>query len=194
MEEGPITHPGVPQEIYHTLGPKTFWIFLLEKLNAPFIFLIVTVALFSIEGQQFLVIKGVGDITPYVNYAAEALPWHFPADARHRIASSRGSNIAPSSIVSEIIRLKIKRGVFTKEEVAIPYQPNPRREYQARSIFPDDGTFPHHHSHCRAGRRDRQTIASQKAFCRRSTKTLPNGYSRSSWSGPTCKKLLKRSS
>lgn len=121
MDEGPITHPGVPQEVYHTLGLKTFWVFLLEKLNAPMVLLLISVVLFAIEGQPFLLIKGVGNITPYINYGAEACFGIFLFMLAVILIVTWIEYRTYKYCLGEN-SLKIKRGLFTKEEVAIPYR------------------------------------------------------------------------
>src|SRR5882672_764160 len=71
MDEGPIVHPGVPEEVYHTLGKKTFWIFMLQRIQASFVLLIVTVGLFVLSTQPFLVKTPAGNLMPYATLAAE---------------------------------------------------------------------------------------------------------------------------
>ena len=71
MDETPITHPGVPEEVYHTLGKKTFWIFFLQRVHAAFILLLLTIALFVIERPTVLDDQAVRRIcTRYVMMAA----------------------------------------------------------------------------------------------------------------------------
>ena len=63
MDENPITHPGVPEEVYHTMGKKTFWIFLLQRAHAAFILLLLAIALFVFGQQSFLAAAPVGNLT-----------------------------------------------------------------------------------------------------------------------------------
>src|SRR5579864_1065836 len=70
MDEKPIDHPGVPQKVYHTLGKRTFLIFLFERINAAAVFLLLTIALFVLQGQPFLKQTPAGDLSPYANLAA----------------------------------------------------------------------------------------------------------------------------
>ena len=121
MDEGSITHPGVPQEMYHTLGPKTFWIFLLERLNGPIVFLFVTIALFSIEGQSFLIVKGVGNLNPYVDYAAWGCLAIFLVMLGVMLVLTWLEYTTYKYCLGDN-SLKIKRGILNKEEVAIPYR------------------------------------------------------------------------
>ncbi len=121
MDENPVSHPGVPEEKYHTLGKKTFWIFLLQRVHSSAIFLLVAVGLFAIKGEAFLVKTPVGDLSKYANAAAWAalaafliifsitlfITWLI----YHGYKFSLGEDA-----------LKIKKGVLNKEETAIPYR------------------------------------------------------------------------
>jgi putative membrane protein len=121
MQETPITHPGVPEEVYHTMGKKTFWIFFLQRAHAAFTLLIVTIALFMIAQQSFLVKTPIGDITSYVVLGAWICLALFLV------------TLAVTFLVAWLIyanykyclgddSLKIKRGILNKEEVAMPYR------------------------------------------------------------------------
>ncbi len=121
MDEGPIVHPGVPQEVYHTLGPKTFWMFLIEEINAAIILFIISIGLFVLAGQPFLVVKQLGNLAPYVLLAADLC------------LALTGFVLAFTLIMVWLTyryykyclgedSLKIKRGILNKEEVAIPYR------------------------------------------------------------------------
>jgi len=121
MDEGPITHPGVPEEVYHTMGKKTFWIFFLGRANALFILLLATLAFFILSQQPFLANTQFGDLTPYAVFGERlagvlfliALAFAFLATwfvySRYKFCLGDDS-------------LKIKRGILNKEEVAIPYR------------------------------------------------------------------------
>lgn len=121
MQETPIDHPGVPQEVYHTLGKKTFWIFLLDRIGAPFILLAVSAGLFVLSTQPFLKnIQGMNTI-PYAVLAYQIVFLLFVVFLAivvfitWLIYSNYKFCLGEDS-------LKIKRGVLTKEEVAIPYR------------------------------------------------------------------------
>jgi putative membrane protein len=121
MDETPITHPGVPEEVYHTMGKKTFWIFLLQRVHAAFILLLLTIVLFVLEQQPFLASTPIGDITRYVALGAWIglalfvvvflitllIAWLIYANYKFCLGDDS---------------LKIKRGILNKEEVAIPYR------------------------------------------------------------------------
>jgi uncharacterized membrane protein YdbT with pleckstrin-like domain len=122
MDENPIPdHPGVPEEQYHMLGPKTFWIFFLQRVHAAFILLLLTIALFVINQQSFLMTQRFGNLTPYavlgtwicallfVVVLAISLFVAWLIYSRYKFCLSEDS-------------LKIKRGVLNKEEVSIPYR------------------------------------------------------------------------
>jgi len=121
MDEGPIGHPGVPEEVYHTLGRRTFWLFFIEQVNGLLAFLIVTIVLFALDGQPFLATKQFGNLAPYVLWGAEIclalcvfifaftllMVWLTYRNYKYCLGEDS---------------LKIKRGILNKEEVAIPYR------------------------------------------------------------------------
>ena len=121
MDENPITHPGVPEEVYHTMGRKTFWIFLLQRANAAFILLLLSIALFVIDQQSFLATTPVGNLVGYTMMGAWIALILFVVV------------FAITLLVAWLIyknykyclgddSLKVKRGILNKEEVAIPYR------------------------------------------------------------------------
>jgi putative membrane protein len=121
MDENPITHPGVPEEVYHTMGRKTFWIFLLQRANAAFILLLLSIALFVIGQQSFLATTPVGNLVGYTMMGAWIALILFVVV------------FAITLLVAWLIyknykyclgddSLKVKRGILNKEEVAIPYR------------------------------------------------------------------------
>jgi putative membrane protein len=121
MDENPITHPGVPEEVYHTMGKKTFWIFLLQRAHAAFILLLLAIALFVIGQQSFLVTTPLGNLSGYTMMAAWIalalfvvvfaitllIAWLIYKNYKYCLGDDS---------------LKIKRGILNKEEVAIPYR------------------------------------------------------------------------
>jgi len=121
MEENPVTHPGVPEDQYHTLGKKTYWIFVLERVHAAGVLLLVFVGLLAIKDQPFLQNVGGHDLTPYSNLVALIVLILFVL------------TFAITLLIAWLIytnykfylgddSLKIKRGILNKEEVAIPYR------------------------------------------------------------------------
>jgi putative membrane protein len=121
MDENPITHPGVPEEVYHTMGKKTFWIFFLERIHAAFILLLLAIALFIVSRQAFLATTQFGDLTRYAVAAWELCGLLFvivlaiSLFVAWLVYSTYKFSLGDDS-------LKIKRGILNKEEVAIPYR------------------------------------------------------------------------
>jgi uncharacterized membrane protein YdbT with pleckstrin-like domain len=121
MDENPITHPGVPEEVYHTMGRKTFWIFLLQRVHAAFILLLFTIALFVLGGQAFFATTQLGNLTGYTMMAAWiALALFVVVLAITFLAAWFIYKNYKYCLGDD--SLKIKRGVLNKEEVAIPYR------------------------------------------------------------------------
>jgi uncharacterized membrane protein YdbT with pleckstrin-like domain len=121
MQETPITHPGVPQEVYHMMGKKTFWIFFLQRTQAAFVLLLVTIVFFVLSQQTALMTTKFGDLTRYAVALAELCGLLFIVA------------LAIALFVAWLIysrykfclgddSLKIKRGILNKEEVSIPYR------------------------------------------------------------------------
>lgn len=115
------SHPGVETEKYHTLGHKTFLIFLLQRIHASFVCLLLAVGLFVLAGQPFLATSPLGNIANYVTEAA----WIFLALffivflITYFVAWLIYANY---KFFLGVDSLKIKRGILNKEEVAIPYR------------------------------------------------------------------------
>ena len=121
MQETPITHPGVPEEVYHTMGKKTFWIFFLERAHAAFTLLILTIALFVIAQQSFLTSTPFGDLTRYAIMAAWACLALFVLATAITFLIAWLVYVTYKYCLGDD-SLKIKRGILNKEEVAIPYR------------------------------------------------------------------------
>jgi uncharacterized membrane protein YdbT with pleckstrin-like domain len=121
MDETPITHPGVREEVYHTLGKKTFWIFFLQRVHASFILLLLTIVLFVVSGQTFLMTKQFGNSAPYVLDAAWICAFLFIVGF--------GITLFIAWLIYSRFKfclgedsLKIKKGLLEKEEISIPYR------------------------------------------------------------------------
>lgn len=121
MDENPITHPGVPEEEYRTLGKKTFWIFFLQRIQPVFILLLLTIGLFILGQQSFLDSKQFGDLTPYVIGGAWIAALLFIVFFCIALFSSWLTYSHFKFCLGED-SLKIKKGILEKEEVAIPYR------------------------------------------------------------------------
>jgi uncharacterized membrane protein YdbT with pleckstrin-like domain len=121
MDENPTTHPGVPDDVYHTLGKKTFAIFLFQRIGPSFVLLLISIALFALQGQSFLGQISIPNISYYVHLGALAALGLFVLFfliaflISWLIYSNYKFSLGDNS-------LKIKRGIFEKEEVAIPYR------------------------------------------------------------------------
>lgn len=96
-------------------------IFILQRIQAPLILLVVSIILFAIQGQPFLVSPQFGNLGPYVNLGAAA------AFVLFIIFAAIGFLVAWLIYVNYKFclgedSLKIKRGILNKEEIAIPYR------------------------------------------------------------------------
>jgi putative membrane protein len=122
MDENPITHPGVPEEVYHTMGRKTFWMFLMQRIHAAAILLLLSIALFVVSQQAFLatIVPGVS-LASYVWMAAWICLALF-AVALAIIVFTAWLVYSNYKFCLGEDSLKIKRGILNKEEVAIPYR------------------------------------------------------------------------
>lgn len=121
MDETPVDHPGVPEEVYHTLGKKTLWIFVLEQIHAFIILLVCAVIAFAIEQQSFIKNVGGHDITGYVSLAAWILLGLFILVFGLTFLFTWLMYINYKFALSDNA-LKIKRGILDKEEISIPYR------------------------------------------------------------------------
>lgn len=116
QSQNPVSEPE-----YRTLGRKTFWLFLAQRIHAAVIFFLIMVGLFAIDGQGFLAKTPFGDIRAYITFAAAWSVVVFVIVAALTVL-----------IVWLIYRnylfaidtesLKIRRGVLSREEIAIPYR------------------------------------------------------------------------
>jgi uncharacterized membrane protein YdbT with pleckstrin-like domain len=123
MDENPPNHPGIPEEsyTYQKLGGKTLMIFVLQRIGAPFILLLVSIGLFSIQGENFITQIPIPHFATYINLIAWGclilfiiffllaffVAWLIYANFKFALGDNS---------------LKIKRGIFNKEEIAIPYR------------------------------------------------------------------------
>ncbi len=123
MDENPPSHPGVPEEsyTYQRLGSKTLMVFIIGRIGAPFILLLVSIGLFSIQGANFLAHVPIQNLTQYINLAAWACLALFALLLLFAFLVSWLIYINYKFALGDN-SLKIKRGVFDQEEVAIPYR------------------------------------------------------------------------
>jgi uncharacterized membrane protein YdbT with pleckstrin-like domain len=121
MDENPINHPGVAEETYHLLGRKTFIMSLMGALSTPIVLLIISILLFIASGQAFL--KNISGydaqsfamlggwialgLAAVVFLIAFLMAWLTYSNFKFLLGEDS---------------LKIKRGILSKEEIAIPYR------------------------------------------------------------------------
>jgi uncharacterized membrane protein YdbT with pleckstrin-like domain len=118
----PAANPaGVPMETYHTLGKKTLTIFVLQRIQASLILLVVGLVLFALEGQSFLAQVPVPNFGQYVAIATEACFILFAFFFAFGFLIAWLIYINYKYMLSED-SLKIQRGILNKEEIAIPYR------------------------------------------------------------------------
>jgi uncharacterized membrane protein YdbT with pleckstrin-like domain len=124
MEENPqvvANYPGVPPETYHKLGGKTLMMFVIQRIQAALVLLIVAIVLWVIQSQSFLAQIPISNLNQYIGLAADAcfLLFAFFFLIAFFIAWLIYINYKFSLGEDS---LKIKRGILNKEEVAIPYR------------------------------------------------------------------------
>jgi uncharacterized membrane protein YdbT with pleckstrin-like domain len=106
---------------YHRLGTKTFFLFLIDRVKFAVIALVVSVALFILSGENFLAAAPAGDVRPYAVLAGWILLGI--AVIAFLIALLVSWFIYKNyTFCLDVDALKIKRGVITKDEIAIPYR------------------------------------------------------------------------
>ena len=110
-----------PPEEYRTLGRKTLTIFILQRIQTAFILLLISIALFAIQGEPFLAQVGIPNFGQYVAIAAEACLAAFFIFFVFGFLVAWLVYINYKFALTED-SLKVKRGVLDKEEVAIPYR------------------------------------------------------------------------
>ncbi len=122
MEEAPVTHPGVPEATYHTLGKKTFWIFVLARINTAAVVLLVAICLFALKDQAFLKnIPAIGDVTGYMSMITWTVFGIFVIIFIIVLLVAWLIYVNYKFYLDEDA-LRIKRGVFNKEEISMPYR------------------------------------------------------------------------
>ena len=106
---------------YQKLGRKTFVVFFLDRIQVPMIFLLIAIGLFIVGPQPFIAKAPVPNLANYLTLAAwGALAVFVLALAIALLVS--WIVYASYTFMLDDDSLRIKRGVFTKEEVAMPYR------------------------------------------------------------------------
>ena len=106
---------------YEKLGRKSFWIFVFGRIQASVVFLIMAVLFFAFHGASFLNATPLGNIAHYIIIAAWSalglciLLFLFAFLSSWLIYENYKFSLGEDA-------LKIKRGIFTREEIAIPYR------------------------------------------------------------------------
>ena len=106
---------------YHTLGKKTLWIFVLQRIHASMVLLLLTVGAFAVQGDP-AVTKFLGpQLAPYASMAAWWMLILFLAVFGLTYFFSWLTYRNYKFLIGED-SLKIQRGILGKEEIAIPYR------------------------------------------------------------------------
>lgn len=115
------TSTSIPGENYHTLGKKTLWIFILGRIQAAIVFLLLAVVLFVVSQQGFLNSGSSADLGRYALLGAGAcLVLFIVVLAIVLLAGWLVYKNYTFALGDD--SLKIKRGILSKEEIAIPYR------------------------------------------------------------------------
>jgi len=106
---------------YEKLGEKTFWIFVLDRIQASVAFFVMAILFFALQGTSFLKTTPFGDPSRYLVLAAWGacalcvLTFLFALLVSWLIYANYTFCLGEDA-------LKIKRGIFAREEIAIPYR------------------------------------------------------------------------
>jgi uncharacterized membrane protein YdbT with pleckstrin-like domain len=122
MDEKPIDHPGILEDVYHTLGGKTLWIFVIQRINGAMVILLIACGLLVIKDQPFLKFAPpVGDLRPYAQiitwsaFGLFAIVFFVIFLISYLIYVNYKFSLGDNA-------LKIKKGIFMKVETSIPYR------------------------------------------------------------------------
>jgi uncharacterized membrane protein YdbT with pleckstrin-like domain len=114
------TSPAAPD--YQKLGQKTFIFFLFERLRVAMIFLFLAIVLFVLSSQSFLAKAGsLGNLQGYALMGGWLTLALFAVALLITLLASWLIYVNYRFALDED-SLRIKHGVFDKEEVAIPYR------------------------------------------------------------------------
>jgi uncharacterized membrane protein YdbT with pleckstrin-like domain len=106
---------------YERLGWKTLWIFILNRISAAVILLVVAVGLFALGGSGVLAETPAGDLSSYASIGALIILGTF-IGALIIIILISWLTYANYLFALGEDALKIRRGILDREEVAIPYR------------------------------------------------------------------------
>lgn len=117
----PVEHAEVLDGKYHKLGKKTLWLFVLDRIRAAMILLVVTIAAFSIQGQPWVATAFGKAGAAYVDEAAWWLLLLFLVVFALSYFIAWLIYVNYKFLIGEDA-LRISRGIFSKEVIAIPYR------------------------------------------------------------------------
>ncbi len=106
---------------YGRLGRKTLWIFILNRISAAIILLVIAIGLLALGGSGVLAKTPAGDLTGYASIGAIIASGAFIIVLIIVVLVSWLTYINYLFALSEDA-LKIRRGIFDREEIAIPYR------------------------------------------------------------------------
>lgn len=121
MDNGSTNQPTSEKQTYQTFGKKVFWLFFLQTSPIAFVFLLVTIILAALSFQPFLTDTILGNIK---NYVIEATFVTFAISVLILIGSLIYAWLTYTNYAfwTADDSFKIKRGILTKTENAIPYR------------------------------------------------------------------------
>jgi len=120
MENNSI-QPTPEKQGYQTLGKKVFWLFFLQISPAAFVLLLISIILFILSFQPFLLNSLFGNIQKYATGIALIAFMLFLVVAAGAFALAWLTYINYVFLLGED-SFKIKRGILNKAEGAIPYR------------------------------------------------------------------------
>lgn len=117
----PADHPEIVDGRFHTLGRKTLWIFVLQRIHPSIILLLLAMGAFAAQGDP-AVVKLLGP--RFAPYASEIAWWTLAAFLvvfGLTYFFSWLTYVNYKFLIGED-SLRISRGILAKEEIAIPYR------------------------------------------------------------------------
>jgi len=125
MENTSASTPVISEKLtsgnYEYLGRKTLWIFILDRISTSVIFLLIAIGLLAVNHLGILVKTPFGNLSDYGVMSAAIASVVFVVVFGITILVSWLIYINYAFALQEDA-MKIKRGVFSKEEIAIPYR------------------------------------------------------------------------
>ncbi len=117
----PPAAASLPEASYHTLGKKTLWIFILDRVRAAPLFLLLAIGIFIVSQQGAL---NTGSFAAFGHYALlAALACLALFLAVFGVGAFIGWLVYKNyTFALGEDSLKVRRGILDKEEVAIPYR------------------------------------------------------------------------